>query len=197
MSLFEAENLRIADQVDRLAKRLRLSPKNAAILGTASWALRSAVDALLEAHSFALAAADPNLLLPEWASGEKPYDPVAAMDILAREAAMLEWILANELFEFDPRTGEPLGENTDPLPSFVYVVGTGGYYVAVESSDDLSAEEACARALPRFVHTRVGLGQIMSVTKLGRGFDCDDTIYVLTARQLDKAGFLEKQGGEV
>ena len=194
MSLFEAEDLRIAGQVDELASRLKVSKKDLAVLRTAAWALRSAVDALLEAHNFALAAADPDLLLPEWASGEKPVDAAVALGIISEDAGFLEWMLANELFEMNPSTGEPVGENTDPLPRFVHVVGTGGFHVAVESSDDLSAEEACARALPRFVHARVGLGEIMSVTKIGSGFECDDTTYFLTVMQLQKAGIVVDEG---
>lgn len=84
---------------------------------------------------------------------------------------------------------EPFDTPTDSLPSYVYVVATGGFRIAIESELPITIEDVCAMAIERFISMGgPGLGIIMEITECSNRADPSSPTYVHTETQLRRVG---------
>jgi hypothetical protein len=195
MTPSETKLKQLAERVGELRDSIDPDACDLELIGDLIDTLMRAEDALAAAGLFAQAVADPHSLRFAWATGQKPFDPEAALRQLGKTAEYITSAVEKQLY------GEEEEEGTDALaipPDLgpYYRVRTGGAEVRVESPRPIPIDEVCAAALRKLAKSGVCLSPVMEVLRCADFAVPETTVFVSTREQLEKAGLLAAEGRE-
>ena len=181
----------LANRVGETCDRLKLKKRDSVLFAEVIDTLLSAEDALAAAGLFAQAVAGPHNLRFAWASGQKPFDPDAALKQLGNTAEYITSAVEKQLYGEDEDGDEESGPPATPLDiGPFYRVRTGGAEVRVESPRPMPIDEVCAAALRELEKSGVRLSPVMEVSRCADFAGPETTVFVSTREQLEKAGLL-------
>ena len=186
----ETLNEQLASRLCEWAKARKLAEPDIEMIIDLVAALRVADDTMRAAGFFASAVAEPKNLRFAWTSGQRPFDPEAALQQLKKAAGYVMWAVDTELYGENP-DGQPQPE---PPGRYYYQVSSNGVNVRIDSPVPLSMDEICRAALKRYIKSGIGFGPSLQVSNCDEGYVAKDTVHVPTYLQLAKAGLLGSEG---
>lgn len=182
----------LANRLEELVDELDLEAEDFDLIKEATQALLHAEDTIAASGLFAQAVADPVALRFAWASGQKPFDPEAALTQLGKAAEFIVAAVEKTFFGADDEDAPPALPDLKPF----YLVRVSGAAVRIESSRPLPVDEVCAMALRKLAESGTCLGPVMEVSRCAENAGPEQIVFVSTQDQLRKAGLLAPERRE-